>query len=113
MPSLWVAARSVRRALVPSSLKQTTFGERLKDRFNKSLPHDAIYNREYFQRDIEDAAVRSAGPIASSVLSKWKPSSVVDVGCGTGALLEALRGGVAAFSGWNLPMWDWSFAGSG
>jgi SAM-dependent methyltransferase len=93
MPSLWVAARSVWRGLVPSSLKRSTLGRKLKNRFYKSLPHDTIYNREYFQRDIEVAAVRSAGPIATSILAEWKPSSVVDVGCGTGALLEALRGG--------------------
>jgi len=40
---------------------------------------------------IEGSAVRSAEAIADSILADLAPSTVVDVGCGTGALLEVFQ----------------------
>ncbi len=53
--------------------------------------HDARYDSEYYARDVEGPAVRSSHTIAEWIVSDFAPSSVVDVGCGTGALLEAMQ----------------------
>jgi SAM-dependent methyltransferase len=53
--------------------------------------HDAIYDSDYYASSVEDPAARSAEAISESILLDLQPSTVVDVGCGTGALLEALR----------------------
>lgn len=55
------------------------------------LPHNAVYNASYYRKTIEHASVASAPRIAKSILRDLKPNSIVDVGCGTGALLETLR----------------------
>jgi len=55
------------------------------------LAHDWIYDSDYYEKGIAGLAARSAGRIADSILSDFKPASLIDVGCGTGALLEALR----------------------
>lgn len=55
------------------------------------LRHDWIYDSDYFNETVEGPAARSAGHIADSILSECKAASLVDVGCGTGALLDALR----------------------
>jgi SAM-dependent methyltransferase len=52
--------------------------------------HDDIYDNQYFQF-VEQTTAQSADIIASSILHSFRPSSVVDVGCGTGVLLERLR----------------------
>jgi 2-polyprenyl-3-methyl-5-hydroxy-6-metoxy-1,4-benzoquinol methylase len=52
--------------------------------------HDWIYDSDYYEKTIEGPAARGAGRIADSILSDFKPASLIHVGCGTGALLEAL-----------------------
>ena len=42
-------------------------------------------------RYVEAAAIQSAGPISNSIILQFSPKSVIDVGCGTGALLAAFR----------------------
>jgi SAM-dependent methyltransferase len=53
------------------------------------LPHDKIYTRDYYAADVEEGAVRSAAVMARSIFAWAKPQTVIDVGCGTGSLLEA------------------------
>ncbi|MGD0272863.1 MAG: class I SAM-dependent methyltransferase [Gaiellaceae bacterium] len=53
--------------------------------------HDSIYDSDYYKDNVEGPATRSAGRIADSILNDFKAASVIDVGCGTGSLLEALR----------------------
>lgn len=76
---------SVRRSPMVSKLKALLLGEELL------LSHDWIYDSDYFENSIEKPAIFSAGRIADSILSEFKPASIIDVGCGTGALLEALH----------------------
>ena len=52
--------------------------------------HDSIYDAEYYAF-IERTASESAPIIAESIVEIFDPRSVLDVGCGTGALLHELR----------------------
>lgn len=51
--------------------------------------HDDIYDSAYFEM-VEETTGASVEVIADSILDKFSPASVIDVGCGTGALLERL-----------------------
>jgi SAM-dependent methyltransferase len=55
------------------------------------LPHDWVYDADYFDRMIESPARHSAPIMAGTIVRDLAPKRVIDVGCGTGALLEALR----------------------
>jgi SAM-dependent methyltransferase len=52
--------------------------------------HDDLYDPEYYEM-VDSAALSSVGPIADSIVGEFAPTTVLDVGCGTGALLAALR----------------------
>lgn len=52
--------------------------------------HDEIFDEEYFQF-VDRTTTQSAEVIAASIIHAFRPRSVVDVGCGTGALLDSLR----------------------
>lgn len=56
----------------------------------KGATHDQIYGEGYF-RFVERTTGESAPVIAASILELFRPASVIDVGCGTGVLLECLR----------------------
>jgi SAM-dependent methyltransferase len=75
------------RTLLPASVRDSPIVAKLKARL---LGHDWIYDSDFYEA-IEGAVVRSAGRIADSILNDFKAGCVIDVGCGTGALLEALR----------------------
>lgn len=55
-----------------------------------SAAHDDIYDKGYFAR-VENSIVKGAEVMASCILDRFSPTSAVDVGCGTGALLDALK----------------------
>ena len=54
------------------------------------LSRDDIYDEKYYEL-VEGYAKRSAEAIAADIVQEFHPATVCDVGCGTGALLEALR----------------------
>ena len=54
-------------------------------------PYNAIYHRDYYAETVEEPACQSATVMAASMIDAFKPRTIVDVGCGTGALLEAFR----------------------
>ncbi len=80
--------KGVYRAVLPLRVRRSAFMCRLKARF---LWHDAIYDEHYYQSDIESAAALGARSMSNSIIAEFNPKRVIDVGCGTGALLEALR----------------------
>ena len=75
------------RAVMPLSVRQSKVLGTLKS----YLKHDWIYNSDYYATTVEGPAVASAGRISETILHEFRPRSVIDVGCGTGALLEALK----------------------
>lgn len=76
------------RALVPAPVKKSRLAAWIKTQL---VPHDWMYDASYYATDVEPPARRSAGTIADTIMEDLRVRSVVDVGCGTGALLEALR----------------------
>ncbi|HVQ38815.1 MAG TPA: class I SAM-dependent methyltransferase [Pyrinomonadaceae bacterium] len=52
--------------------------------------HDEIYDQEYFHF-VDRTTKQSAEVIADSLVRAFQPATVIDVGCGTGALLDSLR----------------------
>lgn len=84
--------RSIYRFVVPSSIRKSRTVSRLGWFIYEHLAgHDAIYDSDYYA-SMEDSVVQSAEAISDSILLDLRPNTVVDVGCGTGALMEALRG---------------------
>tara|TARA_B100000925_G_scaffold87225_1_gene62711 strand:- start:1859 stop:2359 length:501 start_codon:yes stop_codon:yes gene_type:complete len=55
------------------------------------LGHDSVYTRSYYRDVVEDSAKESAVKISNSIVNELAPKRVIDVGCGTGALLGTLR----------------------
>jgi SAM-dependent methyltransferase len=56
----------------------------------RNQPHDAVYDQEYFDF-VEKTTRPVAQLLAADMVSACHPKRALDVGCGTGALLEALR----------------------
>lgn len=75
------------RVLIPSFMRRSLLATSLRRYISVIRP----YSSRYYDCVIEPAASRNAPRIAESILADLRPQSVVDVGCGTGALLAALQ----------------------
>jgi SAM-dependent methyltransferase len=80
--------RTLYRTLVPEALRASPAVQSLKTRL---LGHDRVYDADYYARTVEGPAARSAPTMAATIVEELRPASVIDVGCGTGALLSELR----------------------
>lgn len=76
------------QSLLPESVRTSPLATRIKIWL---MGHDAIYNHAYYSAVVEGPAAQSAGAIADSICGELRSTRVVDVGCGTGALLAVLR----------------------
>ena len=84
--------RRVYRRVLPLSVRESRLVLKLRQLiFEHVLGHNAIYDLDYYADTVEGPAVRSAGVISESIILDLKAKTVVDVGCGTGALLHALQ----------------------
>jgi SAM-dependent methyltransferase len=94
MSRLLKASRRIWRAIVPASLRALPLAVNAKRLYYQLLgidPRDAVYDADYYRKDTDLLTAAGAKVIADSTLADLKPSTVVDVGCGTGALLEVFR----------------------
>lgn len=61
----------------------------MRTQLSARAAHDELYDERYFRTTVDQPSVASADAIAESLIGTFQPKSVIDVGCGTGALLEA------------------------
>lgn len=80
--------RRIYRSVVPEAIRGSPVMASLKVRL---FGHDRVYDADYYARTVEGPAARSAPEMAATIVEELQPASVIDVGCGTGALLEQLR----------------------
>lgn len=90
LKSLWARTPEPLRRLVRSCPGLNGTKIALASLTARRAAHDDVYSAAYYQ-EIDGASTASARVIAGSLVREFAPRSVVDVGCGTGALLEALR----------------------
>lgn len=79
----WVYRRT------PSALQP--FRTQLIRRLEAFARHDEIYDREYYETLVEPTMRISARVMAESICEHFQPETAVDVGCGTGALMEQMQ----------------------
>ena len=93
MSSIIQISRSIWRAVVPAPMRERSFSRKLKDFAYQVFKRGAVYDADYYDSKVEGPAVRSAVKMSESIIKDLNPNTVVDVGCGTGALLHALKKG--------------------
>jgi SAM-dependent methyltransferase len=79
----------MRDSLTRNALARWT-KEAVRDTLAKGAGRDDVYNSEYYAY-VDREAVRSAPVIVRSVIRDLRPARVLDVGCGTGALLSEFK----------------------
>lgn len=97
---VYAVLKRVYQATIPRSIRDFARERRyefqklfdpIKASLRGPVDHNEIYNTEYYRLHIEPTARESAPRMAASIRDVVRPSSVTDVGCGTGDLLLALR----------------------
>jgi SAM-dependent methyltransferase len=81
-------AKKIYRTMVSASIRRSRWVTKLKQSL---LWHQLMYDLDYYDAQVEGPSSRSAHTIAETIYHEFLPARVVDVGCGTGALLEKLR----------------------
>ncbi len=62
----------------------------VRETLARFAPHEEVYDREYYSW-LDAASSAGATAMARGIDSAFRPRSVIDIGCGTGALLAAFR----------------------
>jgi cyclopropane fatty-acyl-phospholipid synthase-like methyltransferase len=84
---LWML---VPRSLRSSASNSPVLGQAIQALRRVTATHNDLYSAEYFEY-LDTVAATSAEAIAGSVVRDLAPGTALDVGCGTGAVLVALR----------------------
>lgn len=88
MPNITRLVKALYRKVLPAAIRNSPIVGEIKTRL---LGHNLLYDSEYYATVVEGPAVRSARAISASIVDEFRSERVIDVGCGTDALLEALR----------------------
>lgn len=81
----------VSSAFIPNSVKGSRLFQIARLVRHMIASHDNIYDKRYYDMIVEADSARSADVMAASIVDRFQPKTVIDVGCGTGALLQAFR----------------------
>jgi SAM-dependent methyltransferase len=91
MATPYTVLRWLFHKLLPASIRELPALQRLSHNIvHRVANHSELYDALYY-KDVDELASRSVPTMASSITGSFKPRRIIDVGCGTGALLEALR----------------------
>jgi SAM-dependent methyltransferase len=82
---------SILRSCLPAGIRRLRVLQRTKNVLNdRLLGHDGVYNAQYYE--LFEAPVTKGAPVmCASILTAFHPATLIDVGCGTGALMRAFR----------------------
>ena len=73
---------------------------RLIHNLGKDAEHDEIYDKYFYIEKEEPYMLQSVDIISDTIMEVYKPASVIDIGCGTGLLIQNLRDkGIAGVTG--------------
>lgn len=91
---MYKTARQIYRAAVPESLRGAFWNGplrgivlRTKATLEKNADHDELYDAAYYKRQ-QRLMADSGRKIAAWIKEHYNPSSVLDVGCGSGAIMD-------------------------
>jgi hypothetical protein len=76
-------------AFIPNAVKGSRLFKIARLVRHTIASHDKIYDEHYYDTMVEADAARSAHVMAASIVDRFQPKTVMGVGCGTGALLQA------------------------
>jgi SAM-dependent methyltransferase len=80
--------KKIYRSIIPFTIRRLPIIHKIKAII---LRHEWIYDSEYYEDCVDGAAISSSSVMVLSIFKEFSPKSVVDVGCGTGALLVGFR----------------------
>jgi SAM-dependent methyltransferase len=98
--SVYSRLKGVYRAVLPGPTRQWLHAHapswllslryRVVSRLERGAETDELYDAYYYDYDVDPLMLSSAEAMAKSLKREFDPQFVIDVGCGTGALLAAL-----------------------
>lgn len=90
MKTVWVRVPKAIQQFVYDFAPLNYLRKRVRDVAIKKAPHDDIYDSWFYEYS-DERMMRSVDAVADSIITFFKPSTVIDVGCGSGALLSYLH----------------------
>jgi 2-polyprenyl-3-methyl-5-hydroxy-6-metoxy-1,4-benzoquinol methylase len=86
-----ILIKKIYRFIIPKKIRSSKLINKLKTICNiYFFKHEWIYDKNYYELSVDQPAIKSAATISQSIIRDFSPKSVIDVGCGTGALLQEL-----------------------
>jgi cyclopropane fatty-acyl-phospholipid synthase-like methyltransferase len=96
---IYRSAKAAFRVAIPHQVSSYFFDGRspisrailsIKARLEGSASHDDIYDRAYYANYTEEMEVSARG-IVASIVRHFNPSSAIDIGCGSGEVLQRFK----------------------
>lgn len=99
--SFYSTIKTIYKTVLPNAVRKAIFRSMPKSlklmrhsvirRLEKSAEYDELYDGKYYTDGLDATYKRSCEVIAESIVKVFHPKSVVDIGCGPGVLLLALK----------------------
>lgn len=99
--TLYSIIKTIYKTVLPNTLRKAIYRHTPKPlqvakvyllrRMEKKAEYDEIYDEKYYTDGIDSVYRKSCEVIAESIVRAFSPKFIVDVGCGAGELLQALK----------------------